>query len=331
MNSASEKERLSARRRRRRFLERQRRKLQESLIAKSLPVVADPGEFLLAVGEEAEFVWISGVLWNGEEPRKSNMNNVKAIVDFSGYAAADLAAPAQMIHDKMLANATTFPTPPVTMAALQTSITDYLAKLTARESGAKSDTVAFNVARNELESDLADNGGYVNTVAKESLVNVDLSGYLQHHERARLLAAGGADRRAPAPGRHERLPRRALQAGPRAEHERGGNLHRRPQRGGQLARGRHLQRRQSRDHRPHARLDRLGAHPHRRPAKRQGRLERPGEDHGGVIGGRLELRAAHEWSNFQSAYGRAVPVAAIYRPAAEPATAFCARTPWAKA
>src|SRR5215210_5817916 len=91
--------------------------------------------------------------------------------------SAELAAPAQMIHDKMLENAVTFPTPPVTMVALQASIADYLLKLTARESGARSDTVAFNVARHELESDLADNGGYVNTVAKGSLVTVDLSGY----------------------------------------------------------------------------------------------------------------------------------------------------------
>src|ERR1700712_3696016 len=60
MNSATEKERLSARLRRRRFLERQRRKLHESLIAKSLPVVADPGEFLLAVGEEAGIGFLAG-------------------------------------------------------------------------------------------------------------------------------------------------------------------------------------------------------------------------------------------------------------------------------
>ena len=43
----------------------------------------------------------------------------------------------------------------INLTALQASITDYMAKLTARESGAKSDTVAFNVARHELESDLA--------------------------------------------------------------------------------------------------------------------------------------------------------------------------------
>jgi hypothetical protein len=80
-------------------------------------------------------------------------------------------------HRATLANALTFPSPPVTMVALQASISDYLVKLTARESGAKSDTVAFNVARNELEGDLGDNGNYVNIVAGGSLVTVDLSGY----------------------------------------------------------------------------------------------------------------------------------------------------------
>lgn len=38
-------------------------------------------------------------------------------------------------------------------------------------------TVAVNVARNELENDLGDNGGYVNAVAKGDVVTVDLSGY----------------------------------------------------------------------------------------------------------------------------------------------------------
>ena len=44
------------------------------------------------------------------------MNTIKAIIDFSGHTAVELGPIAHNIHDKMTANAATFPSPTVTMA-----------------------------------------------------------------------------------------------------------------------------------------------------------------------------------------------------------------------
>jgi hypothetical protein len=89
----------------------------------------------------------------------------KAIIDFSGYSAPDLAPAAQTIHDETNTNATTFPNPPLTMAALQTLIDAFTAALTKRASKATADVIALAVARNDLETALGGLGNYVNTVA----------------------------------------------------------------------------------------------------------------------------------------------------------------------
>ena len=105
------------------------------------------------------------------------MNNIKAIIDFSGYTGPTLGPAAQTIHDKILANAATFPALPVTMAALQTLINTFNTKLAAKASRATADVIAFNIARHELEVALAGLGGYVNQVAKGDPVLVEKSGF----------------------------------------------------------------------------------------------------------------------------------------------------------
>jgi hypothetical protein len=105
------------------------------------------------------------------------MNNTKAIIDFSGYTAPELGPVAHSIHDKMNANAVTFTAPPVTLAALQTLITTYDAKLIARASRASADIIAFNDARDALELSLGVLGNYVNGVAKGDPAIVDKSGF----------------------------------------------------------------------------------------------------------------------------------------------------------
>ena len=122
--------------------------------------------------------WDSGATWDGMTASKSKtMNNTKAIIDFSGYTAAELGPIAHSIHDKMTANAATFTAPPVTMPALQTLITTYDAKLIARASRASADVIAFNDARDALEQALGGLGNYVNTVAKGDPAIVDKSGF----------------------------------------------------------------------------------------------------------------------------------------------------------
>ena len=117
------------------------------------------------------------------------MSNVKAIIDFSGYAAAALAPAAQTIHDKMTTNAATFSASPVSMAALATLISTFNTKLAAKVSRATADVIAFNVARHNLEVALGDIGNYVNTVADGSPVIVEKSGF-PSYETARPADPG---------------------------------------------------------------------------------------------------------------------------------------------
>lgn len=120
----------------------------------------------------------SGATWDGEAANKpKHMSNTKAIIDFSGYSAAELGPIAQTIHDQMDANAATFASPPVTMTALQTLVTTYDQKLVARASRATVDILAFNEARAELEDALAVLGNYVNGVAKGDPMIVEKSGF----------------------------------------------------------------------------------------------------------------------------------------------------------
>ena len=103
--------------------------------------------------------------------------NTKAVIDFTPYTAPELAPVAQTIHDKMTANAATFATPPVSMAALQALIGTYNQKLAARASRAAADVLAFNLARHDMEVDLHDLGVYVNLTAKGDPVIVEKSGF----------------------------------------------------------------------------------------------------------------------------------------------------------
>ncbi len=121
--------------------------------------------------------WDSGLTWDGEANKSKSMNNSKAIIDFSPYPAAELGPVAHMIHDQMVLNAATFTAPPVTMAALQTLITTYDAKLILRASRATADIMAFNVAREALEESLGVLGNYVNGIAKGDAMIVEKSGF----------------------------------------------------------------------------------------------------------------------------------------------------------
>ena len=136
--------------------------------------------------------WNSGLTWNGLTTTSSTMK-IKAIIDFTSYTAAELGPVAQTIHDQMTLHAAHFPTPPISMAALQTLITTYNQKLVARASRASVDVLAFNLARHDLEVALHDLGGYVNLVAKGEPMLVTESGFPSYGgTQASLPAIPGA-------------------------------------------------------------------------------------------------------------------------------------------
>ena len=121
----------------------------------------------------------AGLKWNGTITIQSM--TTKAIIEFSGFTAAELAPIAQTVHDQMSANAATFPSPPVTVGALQSLITTYNTKLAARASGAHADVLAFQAARTPLEGALHELGIYVNFVAKGDAAIVGKSGFLSYN------------------------------------------------------------------------------------------------------------------------------------------------------
>ena len=105
------------------------------------------------------------------------MSKIKAVVEFSSYTGPALAPVAQTIHDKVTANAVTFPTPPMAMPAFQGLVNTFEQKLAAKASRATADTIAFNIARHNLEVALADLGSYVNLVAKGDVTKISASGF----------------------------------------------------------------------------------------------------------------------------------------------------------
>ncbi len=120
--------------------------------------------------------WSTALKWNGTTTVTQTMTT-KAIIDFGGYTAPELTPVAQTIHDQMLLNAATFASPPTAMPALQTLITTYGQKLTARASNATVDVLAFQTARAALEGALHDLGIYVNLIAKGDAMIVEKSGF----------------------------------------------------------------------------------------------------------------------------------------------------------
>jgi hypothetical protein len=77
----------------------------------------------------------------------------------------------------MTGAAATFTAPPVTMANFQTVIDAADGALSKKASKATADNIAFDVARNDLESALTDLGSYVNIVAKGDATIVEASGF----------------------------------------------------------------------------------------------------------------------------------------------------------
>ena len=120
--------------------------------------------------------WNSGLKWNGTTTITQTMIT-KATIDFTSYTAPDLIPVTQTIHDQMVVNAATFPSPVPSMAALLADLTTYQLKLATRASNATVDVLAFQAARAILEGALHDVGVYVNFVAKGVTATVEKSGF----------------------------------------------------------------------------------------------------------------------------------------------------------
>lgn len=88
----------------------------------------------------------------------------KANTAFQKYSNTDLVTYAQAIHDGMLAAIATFPTPPVSAAALQTLIDNYEAALAASIDGSKLQKAQMHRTRALLWNALRSIAAYVNQI-----------------------------------------------------------------------------------------------------------------------------------------------------------------------
>ena len=104
------------------------------------------------------------------------MNTYKVVVSYTNRPNAQLAVLAQSAHDTISANVATFPNPPLTMASFQLQITDFNAKLVARENRSIQDVAALRLARAALIQTLRSLANYINAVAEGGLEIVTLGG-----------------------------------------------------------------------------------------------------------------------------------------------------------
>ena len=85
---------------------------------------------------------------------------VKTSLAFARLSDTELDNFAQGVHDGLTGNAA-FPSPPVTLADLQTGISDFTAKIAAAHAGGQMDTVAKNNSRQTLLGILRQLAAYV--------------------------------------------------------------------------------------------------------------------------------------------------------------------------
>ena len=103
------------------------------------------------------------------------MKKQKAKIDFTSVRDNDLTEVGQLIVDRMTGN-TFFPTPPVLLATVQTSIDDFSAANVKAQDGTKMDTADKNAKRKILEGQLSQLADYVNDTAMGDLVMLESSG-----------------------------------------------------------------------------------------------------------------------------------------------------------
>jgi hypothetical protein len=110
----------------------------------------------------------------------------KVSLSFAKLPDAELDNFAQGVIDAMTGNAA-FPTPPVTLASLQTAVDNFTAKMAAAQTGGVADTAAKNNARQALITMLRDEAGYVQTRCNNDPAILLSSGFqMQSTNRAQV-------------------------------------------------------------------------------------------------------------------------------------------------
>lgn len=100
----------------------------------------------------------------------------KVSLGFAKLADSELDNFAQAVIDAMSGNAA-YPSPPATMASLQSAKDDFTAKLAAADTGGQADTAAKNNSRQTLLGLLRQNAAYVQMMCNNDMATLLGSGY----------------------------------------------------------------------------------------------------------------------------------------------------------
>jgi hypothetical protein len=100
----------------------------------------------------------------------------KVSLGFAKLPDTELDNFAQAVIDAMTGN-TNYPSPPVTMANLQTATDDFIAKLSVSQTGSQADTAAKNSSRQNLITLLRQTASYVQMICGEDLGKLLTSGF----------------------------------------------------------------------------------------------------------------------------------------------------------
>lgn len=128
----------------------------------------------------------AGIVFTSLQKEK---HNAKVSLGFAKFSDVELDNFAQGVIDRLTGNAT-YPTPPVTLANLQTAKDDFTTRIAAAQAGGSADTAAKNNSRQSLLGMLRQVGNYVQIHCGDDMALFLSSGFdFQSTNRAQVALA----------------------------------------------------------------------------------------------------------------------------------------------
>ena len=120
-----------------------------------------------------------GLTWNGNvpQPEGKHMQYLHVALGFSRAKDHTLEETVEAVINGMTSNHAAYPTPPVTMAALQTALTNFSAAIGAQQQGGTAATSAKNDKRDTLVDMLRQLAAYVQQTCNNDMTTLLTSGF----------------------------------------------------------------------------------------------------------------------------------------------------------
>jgi hypothetical protein len=112
---------------------------------------------------------------------------VKVIVDITHETDAEAIKKSDTVIEKLPGSSSTFPSPPVSIAAMTTEKVDFVEKMAKAQYGGVNETLAKKLAREIVNSNYRQNGNYVNMIANGDKSKAVSSGYELAKTRSKAI------------------------------------------------------------------------------------------------------------------------------------------------